>query len=177
MCIRYRHSTHGERRTAHDARRTAEGARRAARGVRRTARAQHLSEGGLNLGAAGGDGDGDHAGAEVDGGQVVAHLAAIVPDVVARVADKGAGIAVPEPTIPRLGVLDFSRVPPALDLADGEQSARVPPPGGDGDGAHAGAEVDGGSDAGSAKDLRRIRTIAEAFGARNCYAPSHDLSA
>ena len=78
--------------------------------------------------AAGGDRGGGAAGAEVDGGEVVAHLAGLVAAVVG-VAEAELAVAV---------------VAPALDGAVVEQRAGVVVAGGDRGGGAAGAEVDGG---------------------------------
>ena len=77
---------------------------------------------------AGGDGGGGAAGAEVDGGQVVAHLVRAVAAVV--------GVAEAE--------LADVVAPPALDGGVVEQRAGVVAAGADGGGGASGAEVDGG---------------------------------
>ena len=74
------------------------------------------------------DGGGGAAGAEVDGGEVVAHLAGAVA--------AGGGVAEAE--------LAVGVVAPALDGAVVEEGAGVAAAGGDGGGGAAGAEVDGG---------------------------------
>lgn len=70
------------------------------------------------MGAAGRDGGGGAAGAQVDGVEVVAHLAGVVAE--------GVGAALAEP--PEVAVA------PALDGAVGETRARVEGAGGDGGG-------------------------------------------
>ena len=75
---------------------------------------------------AGGDGGGGAAGAEVDGGEVVAHFAGFVTPRV--------GVAVAQPA--------GEPSAPAFDVAGVEQGAHVSTSRGDGGGGAAGSEVD-----------------------------------